>query len=126
MNAFQILDKYNNPVPINQLDKEVCNLIGVESNPKYYCQLGKREDHKTEWDFLCKTSNWYDTIGWMIADTGRSFEEILEYYTESFKEFIDQVDENGVTITLEYIIPYHTKVIHYWMEKGYKTKQIIQ
>lgn len=126
MNAFQIIDKDNNPIPINVLDKEVCEIVGVEPDPKWYCKLSKREDYNSTWDYLTNTSNWYDTIGWMIADEDKSFQDILDYYADIMKEFIGQEDEDGTIITLEVIYPYHTKVLYSWINKGYQAKQIIQ
>ena len=126
MNAFKILDKDNNPIAINQLDKEVCEIVGNEISPKSYCLLGKREDYESEWKYISGCSNWYDTIGWMIASENKSFQDILDYYAEVMKEFIGDVDEDGVVVTLEYIYPYHTKLLNSWIEKGYQPKQIIQ
>jgi hypothetical protein len=126
MNAFQILDNNNNPISINQLDKEVCEMVGNEIHSKNYCLLGKREDYKSNWDYISSCSNWYDTIGWLIADTGKSLQDILVYYADIMKDFIGEVDENGNIITLEVIYPYHTKVLNTWVKKGYQAKQIIQ
>lgn len=125
MNAFQILNNENTPIPINKLDEEVCLIVGVEPHPKRYCLLGKREDYKSNWDYISSCSNWYDTIGWMIASEGKSLQDILDYYTDTMKEYIGQKDENGNIITLEYIYPYHTKVLNTWINKGYIAKQII-
>lgn len=126
MNAFQILDAAGNPISINALDKEVCDIVGVEPDKKWYCKLGKREDYKSEWDYISRASNWYDTIGWMIASENKSFHDILAYYADGMKDFIGKIDENGVVITLEYIYPYHTKVLNAWIEKGYTAKQVIE
>jgi hypothetical protein len=125
MNAFQILNKEDQAISINELDQEVCELVGVSQDKKYYCRLGKREEFKSELDYLWKTSNWYDTIGWMIASEGKSFQDILDYYTDTMKEFIGQKDENDTVITLEYIYPYHTKLLTNWINKGYIAKQVI-
>lgn len=125
MNSFQILDNQGNAIDINQLDKEVCELMGVEQHKKWYCTLGKREDHPSRWEFLLRTSNWYDTIGWMIAE-GKSFEDILAYYADVMKDFIGKEDETGNILTLETIYPYHTLVLNTWISKGYKAKQIIE
>lgn len=129
MSAFQILDKNNNAIPINKLDKEVCELVGNEQDNKYYCTLGKREDYpdgfKGKWEFHSRTTNWYDSIGWMIASEGKSLQDIIDYYTNVMKDFIGKKDENGVIITLESIYPYHTKVLNSWINKGYTTKQLI-
>lgn len=130
MNAFQILDKDGKAIPINALDREVCEMIGVEPDPKWYCTLGRREDfpegQKGELDFLFKTSNWYDTIGWLIASKGLSFEGIIEHYTKPMVEFIGKKDENGVEITIDYIYPYHMKVLREWIRKEYQPKQILE
>jgi len=125
MNAFQILDKNNNAIPINKLDEEVCKIVGNEKDSKWYCTLGRREDHESNWAFISKTTNWYDSIGWMIAE-GKSFQNILAYYAESMKEFIGEIDEDGTVITLEVIYPYHTKVLNSWINKGYTAKQVLQ
>ncbi len=125
MNGFQILDKENNPIGINALDKEVCDMVGNEVDKKQYCRLGRREDFEKELDYVFKTSNWYDTIGWMIASENKSFQDIIDYYTEIMKEFIGKKDDDGSIITIETIYPYHMKVLNTWIEKGYKTKQII-
>lgn len=122
MNSFQILDSNNNPISIQDLDKEVCELTGNEIDPKWYCPLGNRKDHDSEIKFL-RVSNWFDTIGWMIAE-GKSFQDILDYYSECMKDFIGKPDENGNILTLEIIYPYHTKVINHWVSKGYKPKSI--
>ena len=125
MNAFQILDKDNNPISINTLDLEVCNITGNEQDSKWYCPLGNRKDYDSERKFLRYANNWYDTIGWMIAANNKSFQDILDYYADTMKEFIGQPDEDGSIITLEVIYPYHTKLLNSWIEKGYQPKQII-
>lgn len=128
MNAFQILDKEGNAIPIGTLDREVCKIIGVDVDPKHYCKLGRRDDYpegfKGEFDYQSNTYNWYDTIGWMIADANLTLQDILQYYADNMKDYIGKQDENGNTITLETIYPYHTKVLNTWISKGYTTKQI--
>jgi len=126
MNAFQILDNQGNPVSIGQLDREVCELTGNEIDPKYYCKLGNIKDHESEMKFVFNTSNWYDTIGWMIASENKSLQDILDYYADIMKEYIGKIDEDGTVITLELIYPYHTLVLNTWINKGYIAKQIIQ
>lgn len=124
-NGFQILDKDGNPISINNLDKEVCEIVGNEQDKKYYCTLGRREDYKDEFDYITKTTNWYDSIGWMIAFEGKTFQQIIEYYTNAMKEFIGKEDSTGQMITIEMIYPYHMKVLNNWIDKGYATKQVI-
>ncbi len=130
MNAFQILDKDNNPISIGQLDREVCELTGNEVDTKWYCTLGNRKDYpegfKGDMEYSRRTSNWYDTIGWMIASEAKSLQDIIDYYADVMKEFIGQTDDDGSIITLEKIYPYHLKVLNTWINKGYQAKQIIQ
>jgi len=127
MNAFQILSPDNEPIPINVLDREVCVTLGIEVDNKQYCRLGKREDYpkgiKGEWNYLSNCPNWYDTIGWMIAD-GKSLQGIIDYYTDIMKEYIGQKNEDGTIITIESIYPYHIKLLESWISKGYVAKQI--
>ena len=75
-------------------------------------------------DFIFSTHNWYDTIGWMIASMGYTLQELRDYYETPFKSILGKIDDNGDIITLEKIYPYHMKVIDFWIEKGYQTKQI--
>jgi hypothetical protein len=124
MNSFQILDKDNNAISINELDKEVCEIVGNEVDEECYCVLGRREDYESTWDFISKASNWYDTIGRMIAE-GKSFQDILSYYADTMKKFIGKTEEDGTVITLEIIYPYHTKLLNSWINKGYTAKQIL-
>ena len=130
MSAFQILDKNNNPISIKNLDEEVCKIVGNEIDEKEYCRLGKRSDYpntnRGEMDYLLRTSNWYDTIGWMIAKENKSFQDIIDYYKETMKAFLGKTDENGEIITIERIYPYEIKVLNTWIEKGYTAKQIIE
>jgi len=121
MNVFKILNKTGEALTIAELDAEVCKIVGVEIHPKYYCKLGKREEYKSNWDYVCHAQSWYDSIGWMIASDGKTFEGIIEYYTDLMKEFIGQLDDDGVTIiTIDVIYPYHMKVLRSWIEKGYQ------
>lgn len=124
MNAFQILDKDNNPISIGELDRQVCELTGNEQDKKYYCNLAKNSELKTFKEKF-SVSNWYDTIGWMIASENKSLQDILDYYADVMKEYIGKIDEDGTVLTLEYIYPYHTLVLNTWINKGYKAKQVI-
>lgn len=119
MRSFQILDQNGNPIPINTLDAEVCELTGNEINPKWYCPLGRREDFKSRMEFITFAPNWFDSIGWRIAAHQLSLQGVLDDLAEGMKKYIGQTDEDGVKITLEYIYPYHCKVINTWIQKGY-------
>lgn len=123
MNAFQILDRDSNAIAINTLDREICELLGNEYDNKYYAMLGRREDHASEIDFIRRTSNWFDVLGWQIAQ-GKNFEEIIATMAEDMKEYLGKIDENGKEITLEVIYPYHLKVLNHWINQGYQPKQV--
>lgn len=128
MNGFQILDKEGNDILIKELDRQVCELTDNEVDLKYYCLLGNRKDypegHSGNWEYLRCTSNWYDTIGWMIASEGKSLNDIIDYYTDIMKDFLGQKDEHGNIITIEMIYPYHMKVLNHWIGLGYTAKQV--
>lgn len=119
MRKFQILDINGNPVLITDLDKEVCEITGNEVNKEWYCPLGRKEDYDSVLRFTIECPNWYDSIGWLIADKKMTLKGVLEYLAEGMSEFLGKVDESGNIITLETIYPYHCKVINYWIEKGY-------
>lgn len=124
MNGFQILNKEGIAIHINKIDEEICELLNKPVDKNSYCMLGNREDYKSDWEYLTRCTNWFDSIGWMIAHDGKSFEQILEHYSEVMKEFIGQKDENGIAITLEDIYPYHCKVLNTFISKGYKAVQV--
>lgn len=83
MKKFQILDKDNNPISINELDKEAALFWRKQVNEESYAtpyHKTKFENvnnlegddlkramclHSFEYEF--KNSNWYDVIGWNIA-----------------------------------------------------------
>lgn len=129
MNSYQILNKDGKPIAINVLDAEVCALLNVDVQVKHYCRLGKREDYpegrKGDFQYFSRTSNWHDTLGWLIAAENKSLEDIIEYYTNILKEWIGKEDESGGIISVDLIYPYHMKVLRSWIAKGYTTKQIV-
>lgn len=122
MPAFQILDKNNNPIPINKLDEEICQILGIEAHPKRYASFRKREEYsndmKGEFDYKMQ-SNWFDTIGYQFSQ-GMTIEDIIESDKKDFADFIGKVCSDGSIITLEYINPGKMKVLNTWKEKGYK------
>lgn len=128
MSAFQILNKDGIAIPINELDKEICELWGVPIHPKRYAMENPREyypeGNKGNYDYVSQ-ANWFDTIGYMIASENKTFEDIIEYYRDVFKEFIGLKDENGELITLETIIPKRMLLLTTWITKGYQPKQVL-
>jgi len=130
MSAFKILDKDDKPIPINKLDDEVASLWGfkAEDAKEYAKELSREEfskDYKGCFEYASQ-SNWYDTIGWMIASEGKSFQDILNYYSEVMKDFIGQKDEDGNIITLETIYPKRVLILNTWINKGYQPKQVFE
>jgi len=120
MNAFQILDKNNNPIPLSELDKQAAEFWDVELHPKQYAAP----------DGKC---NWYDLLGWNIAQQDNSkFYGIDKWKTVKLSMFInmsyDLLDmENPADYTvaqINYIRPYYA-LIDYWESLGYQPKQII-
>lgn len=81
MNKFQILDKNGKALTMAELDKEAAEFWGKEVHPKYYANpfpnkvasedapLSEkiRIEHENA---LNNGSNWFDIIGWNIANQG--------------------------------------------------------
>lgn len=117
MNGFEIHDKDGNAIIINTLDEQICNLIGNPVHSKNYCYLGKESELLTYRD-RSNAGNWFDILGWQIANN-LSFQDIIDEYEKTFAEFIGEEDENGLIIDLKTIIPYHIMVLEFWIESGY-------
>tara|TARA_R110002167_G_scaffold1337_1_gene5922 strand:+ start:12689 stop:12994 length:306 start_codon:yes stop_codon:yes gene_type:complete len=69
-NNFQLIDnKTNEAVAVNQIDKEICDLLDVDVHPKFY---GGDQ------------YNWFNTIGFQIA-MGKPLgsEELRDYITDT-------------------------------------------
>lgn len=67
---FQLIDnKTNEPVALNQVDEEICELLNVDVHPKFY---GGDQ------------YNWFNTIGFQIA-IGKPLgsKELRDYVTDS-------------------------------------------
>lgn len=79
--CFQIISKTTNePVPLNQIDEEICNLIGAPVHDRRYGGSGENA-----WD-------WFNTIGWDMAQN-RSFAEMREKYTKDafYEEYMVRI-----------------------------------
>lgn len=131
MNGFQILDKNNKAIPMNILDAEVAELWGFkpEVNTEYAKEYSR--DHFEKGTKGClkyyRQSNWFDTIGWTIADEGLSLQGILDKYADDFSKYIGKKDsKTGEVITLETIYPKRVLLINTWIAKGYKAKQVLE
>ncbi len=121
MNAFQIVDKDNNPVPINELDKQAAEFWDVELRSRSYA---------------CPTinnTNWYDSIGWKIANPGRYATGWTQVKMDLLRLHLEDVAYALVShtkpLSYEEILnswkPYFDLIDH-WASLGYQPKQIVQ
>jgi hypothetical protein len=131
MNAFQILDKENTPISINKLDQEASKFWGVASHPKYYAEPFPEIMHY---------GNWYDIIGWSIANQGNytsgwnnvattMFNSNLEGFVINHKnkEQVEILNNETLYAKLQAIIKFYEPyiaLINHWQSLGYTPKQI--
>lgn len=146
MDSFQIVDKDNNPISIKQLDVEAAEFWNKKVDPKWYANPSPEGT-----DVFKQQSNWYDTIGWAIANKGNYTsgwhnvvnDLIAEALGQKFIDFnnkdivsVAEFKKSGETtlslpeeveisifFCLEYYKPY-IQLINHWMTKGYQPKQI--
>lgn len=82
MNAFKILDKNGKALTMGKLDKEAAEFWGKEVHPKHYANpfpdkvadegASLSEKIRIERNnALHDASNWFDVIGWNIANQGK-------------------------------------------------------
>jgi len=119
MNAFQIIDKDNNPIPINELDKQAAAFWDEELHPKQYASpKGK--------------GNWFDTLGWHIAQQhsshfyGRNTWNAvkLSMFIGLSYDIVEQTNPAAYTqAQINYLKPYYDLIDH-WASLGYQPKQI--
>lgn len=81
MNKFQILDKNGKAITMAELDKEASEFWGKEIDPKHYANpfpnkvadegasFSERMEIERD-NALNNGSNWFDIIGWNIANQG--------------------------------------------------------
>ena len=82
MNAFKILDKNGKALTMGELDKEAAEFWGKEVHPKHYANpfpdkvadegasLSEKIRIESE-NARNNASNWFDVIGWNIANQGK-------------------------------------------------------
>lgn len=72
MAGFQILNKDNQAITINELDKEAAEFWGREFDKRMFASPKPHGyEEMTEIQKIQSTlANWYDTIGWNIAHQG--------------------------------------------------------
>lgn len=136
MKGLKVLDKDGNALGINRVDREICELFGNEVDAKWYSVMVNKkeyiekyiEEKKIEDPTREKFStgyavatlpNWFDTIGYMCSNGGKTLDDVVEYYKETMKDYLGKPLDTGEIITLEMIYPGHLKVINYFKEQGY-------
>ena len=155
MNKFQILDKNGKALTMGELDKEAAEFWGKEVHSKHYANpfpekrasedapLSEKMRIKYE-NAMNNSSNWFDVIGWNIANQGtytygwhnvvhtmvtEKLGECLVSLRENepikIAEFVGDTEihlesswEEALYSTLNYYKPF-IDLINYWMAKGY-------
>lgn len=120
MNAFQILDKDNNPIPINELDKQAAEFWNVTFDAKWYAS-------PTEMG-----TNWYDSIGFNIAYPGKftgGWDGVkIELITTNLQfAALNLIHKKPTATTIVSIIDHYKPyfdLIDHWANQGYQPKQI--
>jgi hypothetical protein len=92
MLCFQLFDKNTNrAVSLNQVDEEICALLGEPVDTKAYCPIFKWED-KVSFGTIQHAISWYDTIGLALA-TGKSYDECRELSdNENVRKILDYLE----------------------------------
>jgi len=120
MNAFQILDKENNPISINELDQQAAEFWNVEIHPKWYASPSET------------SGNWYDNIGWYIANQGHctsGWNNVkVSMITSSMESAANRIlkgeqTDASIQVIMEWYKPYYDLIDH-WEALGYQPKQI--
>ena len=142
MNSFQILDKENNPISINKLDEDAAKFWGIQPQRKEYAAPPKDFPKGTSEleKYFYSNPNWYDTIGWQIANQGdytlgwnnvatTMFDCNLEGFVINHKNKEQVEILNNETLyaklqaTIKFYEPY-IALINHWQSLGYTPKQI--
>ena len=130
MNAFQILDENNKPISIGELDRQACELWNKEVHKKDYAYPQHKpesfptEEYTSAYNFYSTLSNWYDKIGWIIADKCcESWEEVDKLVMEPFLKIEGITEQDIFEIRNEWTpIAGYIKLIEFWKSKNYKPK----
>lgn len=140
MKSFRIVDKEGNIVPINQLDTEAAEFWGRKVHPtRYSSPKPEGYDQMSELEQLQHdlSANWFDMIGWNIANQGNHttgwanvvYTMCVENLGRVFinKENSLQLILNAKTIAqLQYLINEYYKpyldLINNWAYKGYQPR----
>ena len=144
MNSLQILNANGQPLTIAELDKEAAAFWGKEVDPAHYANPFPKEKGAYT-NALNNARNWYDIIGWnianipsknvnwytvvhaMTADSIRAcvmplYEEepieIAKFVEEGHNLHLEETCEQKLYTTLEFFRPF-IDLINHWMVKGY-------
>lgn len=133
-NCFQVLDEKGNPVTLESLDKDACDLWDCPYHSKYYASPDLAYE------------NWFDCIGWAIANPKNNTEvkDWLDVISKLLNIFdaenliVINTEENILVLrptseeeprrvngVIKYLSPY-IDLINVWKYKGYIPKQIIE
>jgi hypothetical protein len=132
MNAFQILDENNKPISIGNLDRQACELWNKEIHEKQYAYPQHKpesfptDEYKSSWDFYSSLTNWYDKIGWIIADKEcEDWDKLIEIIMEPFLKIENITESDILEIRNEWVpIAGYIKLIEFWKSQNYKPKCI--
>lgn len=129
---FQIHDKDGNAVDINILDKEACDLWGTEIDNKHKGKYASPSDipevkaqyfapeykgrYSGELSYWIERQNWFDWIGWKIAQGNTSWEALKEEVLEPYRKHGEEMMEY---IKTEPRIWGFIELIALWESKGY-------
>ena len=83
-NCFQLCEN-GVAVPLVRIDREICQLLGVEEHPTRWCDI--------------RDGDWFNTLGFGMA-CGKTYEQLRELYPEAVK-VIDYL-ESKYTINAYY------------------------
>lgn len=148
MNAFKILNAEGEAITMAALDKEAAKFWGKEVDPKHYANPFPKEEGDS-FSAICDNAlndahNWFDIIGWNIANQGdytTGWQNVAHtMVTEGLgkclvslhkdkpvrlAEFVGDNDihleesyETRLYATLNYYKPF-IDLINHWMAKGY-------
>jgi hypothetical protein len=135
--GFQIKDKEGNAIPINELDKEAAEFWGKTPDDKYYANPMPEplEDatlsEKVRAEGSSMAMNWFDNIGWNIANPGNYTSGWNNVKVDLWQIQIAScvLKENKVEV-LEYVgyhydyIELFLDLIDHWAEKGYTPHKV--
>lgn len=148
MNAFKILDANSKALTMAELDKEAAEFWGKEVDPKHYANPFPKAEGNNLSAALANArnnaQNWYDIIGWNIAQQGNHTtgwqnvvhtmvaETLGECLVDLHKDkpikmatfvgedtiHLEDSYEEKLYATLSYFKPF-IDLINHWMDKGY-------